>query len=196
MIYPASYDTIILQNSTWRASLRATENRQALTSVTVVSGAVTFNKACHSLLAGDKVVFTTDSGATVPCGLSLNTVYFVIASGLASDAFKVASTISGSELSVSGTASGQYYVAKPVNLSGYTIDADITGILDNAQVATFVCTSPTPEDGAVLMTLAPSVSSGITEGRYNYDVSFTSSGGDRYYWLTGIATVQRTFSRN
>jgi len=196
MIYPASYDTVILQNSTWRASLRATENRQALTSVTVVSGAATFIKPCHSLLAGDKVVFTTDSGATVPCGLGLNSVYFVIASGLAGDAFKVASTISGSELSVSGIASGQYYVANPVNLSGYTIDADITGILNNAQVATFVCTSPTPEDGAVLMTLAPSVSSGIAEGRYNYDVSFTSSGGDRYYWLTGIATVQRTFSRN
>ena len=196
MIYPASYDTIILQNSTWRASLRATENRQTLTSVTVVSGAATFNKSCHSLLAGDKVVFTTDSGATVPCGLSLNTVYFVIASGLTSDAFKVASTISGSQLSVSGIVSGQYYVAKPVNLSGYTIDADITGISDNVQVATFACTTPTPEDGEVLMTLAPSVSSGIEEGRYNYDVSFTSSGGDRYYWLTGIATVQRTFSRN
>ena len=196
MIYPASYDTIILQNSTWRASLRATENRQTLTSVAVVSGAATFNKSCHSLLAGDKVVFTTDSGATVPCGLSLNTVYFVIASGLTGDAFKVSATLSGSEISPSGTASGQYYAASPVNLSGYTIDADITGISDNAQVATFVCTSPTPEDGEVLMTLAPSVSSGIAEGRYNYDVSFTAGNGDRYYWLTGIATVQRTFSRN
>jgi len=196
MIYPATYDITILQNSTWRASLRATDSRQALDSVAVVSGAATFIKTCHGREAGDKVVFTTASGATVPCGLSLNEVYFVIASGLTGDAFKVSATLSGSEISPSGTASGQYYAASPVNLSGYTIDADITGILDNAQVATFVCTTPTPEDGEVLMTLAPSVSSGIAEGRYNYDVSFTASGGDRYYWLTGTATVQRTYSRN
>ena len=196
MIYPASYDIVILQNSTWKASLRATSDRQSLTSVSVVSGAATFTKPCHLLLAGDKVVFTTDSGATGPCGLSLNSVYFVIASGLTSDAFKVATTVSGSQISASGTASGQYYVAKPLNVSGYTIDADITGLLTTTQVATFVCTSPSPEDGEILMTLAPAVSSGIAEGRYGYDLSLTSGGGDRSDWLTGVATVQRTYSRN
>jgi hypothetical protein len=196
VIYPASYDTVILQNSTWQASLRATDNRQSLTSVTIASGLVTFIKPCHSLLAGDKVIFTTDSGATVPCGLGLNSVYFVIASGLTGEAFKVATTISGSQISVSGTASGQYYAAEPVNLTGYTIDSDITGLIDTAQIATFVCTSPDPENGEISMTMAPSVSSGIEAGRYNYDLSLTSTGGERYYWLTGVATVQRTYSRN
>ena len=111
MIYPASYDIVILQNSTWERSLRATDNRQALTSVAIASGFATFIKPCHSLLAGDKVVFTVDSGATVPCGVNINSVYFVIASGLTSDNFKVATTISGSQIAVNGTASGQYYVA-------------------------------------------------------------------------------------
>jgi hypothetical protein len=196
MIYPASYDITILQNSTWRASLRATDSRQALSSLSVVSGQTTFNKACHKLLAGDKVVFTADSGATVPCGLSLNSVYFVIASGLTEDAFKVSTTISGSEISVTGSSSGQYYVAKPINLSGYVIDADITGIANDFEVATFVCTSPTPADGEILMTMAPSVSALIPTGQYNYDLSLTSSGGDRYYWLKGVVTVERTSSRN
>jgi len=132
----------------------------------------------------------------VPCGLGLNSVYFVIASGLASDAFKVATTISGSQISVSGTASGQYYAAEPINLTGYTIDSDLTGLLDATQVATFVCTSPAPENGEILMTMTPSVSSGIEAGRYSYDLSLTSASGERYYWLTGVATVQRTFSRN
>jgi magnesium-transporting ATPase (P-type) len=196
MIYPATYDITILQNSTWRASLRAMDSRQTLDSVSVVSGQATFNKACHKLLAGDKVIITTDSGATVPCGLVRNSVYFVIASGLTGDTFKVSTTLSGSQISVSGAASGQYYVGKPVDLTGYIIDADMTGLIDNSQVATFVCTSPTPADGEILMAMAPSVSSGIETGRYSYDLSLTSSGGDRYYWLKGVAIVERTSSRN
>ena len=196
MIYPASYDIVILQNSTWQSSLRATDNRQALTSVTIASGLVTFIKPCHSLLAGDKVVFTVDSGATVPCGVNINSVYFVIASGLTNDNFKVATTISGSQITVNGTASGQYYVAEPINLTGYVIDADLIRAEDNTQIASFVCTSPAPSDGEILMTMSPSVSSSIEEDEYNYDLSLTSTSGERYYWLSGLATVQRTYSRN
>jgi hypothetical protein len=44
--------------------------------------------------------------------------------------------------------------------------------------------------------MAPAVSSGLGQGSYSYDVSLTSAGGERYYWLSGDATVQRTFSRN
>lgn len=196
MIYPASYDTVILQNSTWERSLRATDNRQTLTSVTIASGLVTFIKPCHSLLAGDKVVLTVDSGATVPCGLNINSVYFVIASGLTGDNFKIATTISGSQITVNGTASGQYYVAEPVNLTGYVIDADLIRPEDNVQVASFTCTSPAPSNGEILMAISPSVSFSIEEGQYNYDLSLTSASGERYYWLSGVATVQRTYSRN
>ena len=196
MIYPAPYDIVILQNSTWQSSLRATDNRQALTSVTIASGLVTFIKPCHSLLAGDKVVFTVDSGATVPCGFNINSVYFVIASGLTGDNFKVATTISGSQITVNGTASGQYYVAEPINLTGYVIDADLIRPEDDVQVAFFICTSPAPSDGEILMAMPPSVSFSIEEGEYNYDLSLTSASGERYYWLSGLATVQRTYSRN
>jgi hypothetical protein len=196
MIYPASYDTVILQNATWQRSLRATDNRQALDNVAIVSGFVTFVKPCHSLLAGDKVVLTIDSGATVPCGLSINSVYFVIASGLTGDNFKLATTISGSQITVNGTASGQYYVAEPVDLTGYVIDADVIRLEDNVQVASFTCTSPAPSDGEILMTMSPAVSFGIEQGEYGYDLSLTSASNERYYWLTGTATVQRTYSRN
>jgi hypothetical protein len=196
MIYPASYDITILQNSSWQASLRATDNRQSLSSVIVSSGLATFIKPCHKLLAGDKVVLTADTGAAVPCGLNLNEVYFVRASGLTGDSFKLSTTISGAEISVSGTASGQYYAANPVNLTGYIIDADIFSVLDGLQAATFVCTTPDPENGLISVSMGPSVSSGIAPGSYHYDLSFTSSGGERYYWLSGLVTVQRTYSRN
>jgi hypothetical protein len=33
-------------------------------------------------------------------------------------------------------------------------------------------------------------------GRYGWDASLTSSAGERYYWLQGVATVAKTYSRN
>ncbi len=200
MIYPANYDIIILQNSTWKALLRVTNDRQQLDGVTVSGNALTFSKDCHHLAADDRVVFTAEhvdnQEAELPCGLELNKVYFVIASGLTGSEFKVSTTISGAELNVSGTASGLFYVAKPVNLDGYTVDADLHNPITEQQIATFDCSIADQINGEILMSMAPSVSEGLGQGSYSYDVSLTSSGGERYYWLSGNATVQRTFSRN
>ncbi len=209
MIYPATYDITILQNATWKAALRATEQRQELESITISGGSPLFSAYCHNLEDGDKVVFTTASVESsgfislapspetkVPCGLELNSIYYVIASGLTNDNFYVAESSGGTAIQAEDDAIGTFYVAKPVNLSGYTVDADVTGILDNAEVATFACTIINAPEGQFEMAMAPTVSSGIEAGRYNYDVSLTSGGGERYYWLTGIATVQRTYSRN
>lgn len=209
MIYPATYDITILQNATWKASLRATQQRLSIDSITVSGGAALFTAECHKLVADDAVVFTVDTSTdptvislappvqtVIPCGLDLNTVYYVISSGLTANEFYVSATVSGSAITIDKAASGPFYAAKPVNLSGYIIDADMKGILDNAEVATFVCSITNAPLGLFEMSMAPSVSSGIESGRYNYDVSLTSSPGERYYWLTGVATVQRTYSRN
>lgn len=210
MIYPASYDITILQNSTWRASLRVTQNRKTLSEVTVSGGTVKFTSSCHNYGDGDKVVFTIPSASgdssyislipspvnVVPCGLDLNTVYYVIASGLTNDEFYVASSSGGTAISVTGSASGTFYSASPVSLSGYTIDSDVKGLLDNNFVATFTPTVTDSDNGEFQLSMTPSVSSGIPAGRYNYDVSLTQSSGERYYWLTGVATVVTTYSRN
>lgn len=204
MIYPASYNITILQNATWKATLRATQQRLALDSITVSGGAAFFTGECHKLQADNAVVFTAETDATatppveaiVPCGLELNTVYYVISSGLTNDNFYVASGVSGTAIAIDKAASGTFYVAKPLNLSGYTFDADITGSIDNQQVATFVCSGVDLPAGLIEMSMAPTVSSGLETGQYNYDLSLTAPNGDRYYWLTGTATVQRTSSRN
>ena len=94
MIYPATYNIAILQNATWRASFRVTQNRQTLDNVTVSGGTVLFALDCHGLSAGNKAIFTVPSVSSdspyislepspdseVPCGLALNAVYYVIAS--------------------------------------------------------------------------------------------------------------------
>jgi hypothetical protein len=194
MIYPATYDITILQNATWSGTFRATQNRRELTSITIAGTTPTFALPCHGFVADDKVVFT--GGIEVPCGLSLNTVYYVMSSGLTAGAFQVSATSGGATISVTGTASGAFYVATPLNITGYTVDSDIKGLIDGAQIATFTSALTTPADGAFTLTLAPATTSGISVGRYGYDVSLTQSGGARYYWLTGIATVQLTYSRN
>lgn len=70
---------------------------------TVVTGATAaaatnlVSKATHGLVAGDRIYFTTLTGGT---GLSKNTPYYVISSGLTSGDFKVSLTAGGSEVDI------------------------------------------------------------------------------------------------
>jgi hypothetical protein len=84
----------------------------------------------------------------------------------------------------------------PINLSGYTIDSDICGLIDHQQVATFLPFIIDAASGIVQLTLPPSTTGSLEPGQYTYDVSATQGGGDRYYWLKGGVTVERTCSRN
>lgn len=189
MIYPATYDIVVLQNATWKNQFRATENQKQTTID--ISGS-TFTTSCHGFNNGDKVVF---AGGSLPCGMTDNTVYYVIASGLTNDSFKVATASGGTSISLHGTASGTHYVSTPVNLSGYTIDADIKSILNNTYVSTFATSLIDEVNGLFQLQLSPATTSGFQAGQFGYDVSLTSSGGERYYWLTGAITVQPTYSR-
>lgn len=95
-------------------------------------------------------------------------------------------------MQVTATQSG----GTPINLSGYAIDSDICGVLDDEIVASFTATMINPASGIFELLLPPAVSSGLEVGVYNYDVSATQPGGDRYYWLKGSCTVSGTCSRN
>ena len=198
MIYPAVHNIRILQNATWRGTYRATQQRGTISDVAVDAGVPTFTSACHGLTAGTKVVLTTsdDEPATVPCSLSLNTIYYVIATGLTTDAFILSATSGGSSIIVSGTAAGTLYVAVPLNLTGYVIDADIKDLDTLVQAATFTINTPNASDGEFTLTLPPATALGLAVKDYGYDVSLTSGAGERYYWVTGLATVEITYSRN
>ena len=82
----------------------------AVFTVTIASPGV-FSKTAHGLVAGDRLHFTT-TGA-LPTGLSTNTDYYVISSGLTVDAFKVALSPGGAAINTSGSQSGvhTYYVS-------------------------------------------------------------------------------------
>jgi hypothetical protein len=76
-------------------------------TVTIDVATNVFGCVAHGLSAGDQVVFSATQG-TLPTGLTANTTYCVISSGLTADAFQVSTTSGGGALDVTGTASGTY----------------------------------------------------------------------------------------
>lgn len=73
-------------------------------TVTVDTGTDLWTWTTHGLSAGDTVRFYTTG--VLPTGITANTTYYVIASGLTANAFKVATTLGGSAINMSGTPSG------------------------------------------------------------------------------------------
>lgn len=65
--------------------------------------AATFTKVAHTLVEGDIVHFTT-TGA-LPTGITTNTNYYVISTGLTADAFQVSTTRGGSGVVTTGSQS-------------------------------------------------------------------------------------------
>lgn len=59
----------------------------------------------HGLTTDDRVYFSTVNGEAIPTGISVTTLYFVLAAGLTADAFAVSTTSGGGALNV--TVSGE-----------------------------------------------------------------------------------------
>lgn len=175
MIYPATLDITILQNSTFRLLYRALQKQKTIASFAVSTGSPVFTVPCHGLSAGDKVVVvpagstsaqypsaTPPTPPAKPCGLDLNRVYFVIASGLTTNAFTVSATSGGSAITVADQPlEAGMCIAQPVDLTGYTADADLKGLIDDQQVATFTCALETAADGLVSISMTPSTAGSL-----------------------------------
>lgn len=208
MIYPATLNITILQNSTFELSLRALQNQKAITGFAVANSNPIFVVPCHRFSAGSKVVIVPQGQSSaslpaatpetydVPCGLELNKVYFVVDTGLTTNTFTISETDGGSPITVADTPLGSLMVAEPVDLTDYTADADLIDITTKEEVATFTCTLPAAADGLVQITMEPEITVDLTEGLNNWDLSLTSDTGARYYWLQGTATVTKTSSRS
>lgn len=78
---------------------------QVVDGVATVSTADLFTSVAHGLTTDDRVFFSAIAGETLPTGISATTLYFVLASGLTTDAFKVSTTSGGSALDI--TAAGE-----------------------------------------------------------------------------------------
>lgn len=96
----------------------------------------TINAKAHGYSAGNAVVFWTNSGG-LPTGLSVGTIYFVIATGLTADVFEVSTTAGGAAVDLTGTAPFDFLVQKcvPEVFSGQGTYALSSGSVDLSAVA-------------------------------------------------------------
>lgn len=107
-----------------------------LNAMVEVSGDITnndiFSKA-HGLVADNRVVFW----GTLPTGLSVGTIYYVIATGLATDSFRVSTSSGGSAVDITGTAPFGFFAQKcvPETFAGQGTYALSSGSIDLAAVA-------------------------------------------------------------
>lgn len=197
MLYPATYNITLLQNSTWRGRFRLAQDMQGVPTMEVTDGTPTFNVGCHGYTAGTKIIFSDT--LSPPCGIELNTVYYVISAGLAKDSFRVSATEGGSSIAVDGIANGSFpltmNVGKPLDLTSTTIDADVIDTETSSQIATFTVNVLDATTGYFELTMTPATTLGLTVGDYSYDLSITNGSGERYYYLRGSVTVERTYSR-
>lgn len=72
-----------------------------VTGATATAATDLINKTSHGLVAGDRIYLTALTGGA---GLALNTSYYVLASGLTTDNFKVALTAGGSAINITTDA--------------------------------------------------------------------------------------------
>lgn len=209
MIYPATLNIEILQNSTFRVAFRVLENQREVNSIQIANSNPIFNVPCHNYAAGDKVVVVPSGSASanlsgpaaslnVLCRLAFNQVSFVSSVGLTDDSFTISATSGGPPVTVGSALLYQsgISVANPVNLTSFTVDADLIDPTTNQEVATFACSLESAADGLCSAVMTPSTTVALTPKNYKWDVSLTSPSGERFYYLTGDALVGRTYSRN
>jgi hypothetical protein len=74
----------------------------------------------HGLVNTDRVVFEVVEGLTVPAGLAVGpaTIYFVISTGLTTDAFRVALTSGGAAVDITGNGSAIWRKVVVTNFGG------------------------------------------------------------------------------
>lgn len=78
----------------------------------------------------------------------------------------------------------------PVNMSGYTVEAELWNRLATVKLADFVHSWTVRASGTFKLSLPSTVTSGITE-QGQYDVLVTEPSGDKYYLLQGTAFLDR-----
>jgi hypothetical protein len=82
--------------------------RRTIPTSGITTGTDTIAYTAHGLSSGDAVKYF-HGGGTAATGLTNNTTYYVIASGLTADAFKVSATDGGTTVDITGTGNNAQY---------------------------------------------------------------------------------------
>lgn len=78
----------------------------------------TITAIAHGLQTDQRVFVMAAPGAVIPTGLSENTAYFVLASGLTADVFKLSTTSGGSAVNITVAGAALFIPYKAVTVAG------------------------------------------------------------------------------
>jgi len=92
--------------------------RRAFTVTAAGVTANTIDSPAHGLTTNDRVVFWPTIGAALPTGLSEDTGYFVIATGLTADVFSVSTTLGGAAVDITAIGDGDLQEFVPEVFAG------------------------------------------------------------------------------
>lgn len=90
---------------------------QVVDGVASVTTTDIFTSTAHGLTTDDRVFFSAVAGETLPTGISATTLYYVLASGLTADAFKVSTTSGGTALDVTAAGDCAFFKTVPNTFS-------------------------------------------------------------------------------
>ncbi len=71
----------------------------------------------HGFSADDRIIFEELEGLSLPTGITRGTRYFVLATGLVTDAFKVSTTSGGSALDITASGGGVLYKSQAIAIT-------------------------------------------------------------------------------
>lgn len=77
-----------------------------------------FTSAAHGLVAGNSVLVWPTIGAALPTGVAEDTEYFVIATGLTTDTFRLSTTLGGSAIDITAIGDGDVQKFTPEVFAG------------------------------------------------------------------------------
>lgn len=156
-------------------------------TVTIASPGV-FTSTAHKLLAGDPVVFSTDG--SLPTGLVAGTTYYVIATGLTADAFRVSATVGGAAINTSGSQSGTHRFTATKRTCMYvsisaTVDAGTEIFRDD-------------RNGNLVSNFGGTGTINYATGAYSVTFSSATTGSVTadYYWEDSTSTGVFDFSKS
>lgn len=123
-----AFDAVTSGNCFWTGWLSTVSGLALVRTADATANDV--QSVAHGLANDDRVIFESVEGLTIPTGITAGTVYFVISTGLTTDAFRISTTSGGAAVDITGTGSAVWrkVTVKSVN-SGDTFRI-ATGDLD------------------------------------------------------------------
>jgi hypothetical protein len=185
MIRPSIVNLSAIQGSTFQQDFIITD---AVRDAAVNGDTDTVISPCHRFIAGDRVAFASE-GSELPCGLTGGVAYFVIASGLTAGEFKVSATLNGAAIDIHSTGSGSNLkVGKVLDLTTYTLNADITAPGSGGVIESFTCIKTDAVSGRLRLLLSASETQALYQREYDWYLKL-STAQEVYFYAKGLFSL-------